>query len=197
MAAIPAPSPVVLTANTDSQLRFLDLRTVGYTHEFRCTNASAGLIRCMAISSDSQWVAVGFSSGIMSLLNLKTGIMLGTWKAHEGEIIQMKAISKNKFISCSYDQTVKVWNADDIKDVFMLRGHTEPVHCISMYKNQVVTATTGNKIGVHSSPDEQGSFTSGKLRSDTFKGVLTCMAVLPLNRTLLLGADNGSIRLFC
>jgi len=43
----------------------------------------------MAVSPDSQWVAVGFSSGIMSLLNLKTGIMLGTWKGHEGEIIQV------------------------------------------------------------------------------------------------------------
>ena len=151
----------------------------------------------MAVSPDSQWVAVGFSSGIMSLLNLKTGMMLGTWKGHEGEIIQMKAFSNNKFISCSYDQTVKVWNADDIKDVIMLKGHTEPVHCISIYKHQVITATTGNKIGVHSSPNDQGSFTSMKLRSDTFKGVLTSMAVLPLNRMLLLGADNGSIRLFC
>lgn len=66
-----------------------------------------------------------------------------------------------------------------------------------MYKHQVITATTGNKIGVHSSPNDQGSFTSMKLRSDTFKGVLTSMAVLPLNRMLLLGADNGSIQLFC
>ena len=49
----------------------------------------SGLIRCMAVSLDSQWVAVGFSSGIMSLLNLKTGMMLGTWKGHEGEIIQV------------------------------------------------------------------------------------------------------------
>lgn len=81
--------------------------------------------------------------------------------------------------------------------LFFIAGHTEPVHCISMYKHQVITATTGNKIGVHSSPNYQGSFTSMKLRSDTFKGVLTSMAVLPLNRMLLLGADNGSIRLFC
>lgn len=42
----------------------------------------------------------------------------------------------------------------------------------------------------------QASFTSVKLRSDTFKGVVTNMTILPLNKTLLLGADNGTIQLF-
>ena len=41
---------------------------------------------------------------------------------HILSLFQMKAFSNNKFISCSYDQTVKVWNADDMKDVIMLKG---------------------------------------------------------------------------
>jgi WD repeat-containing protein 81 len=36
---------------------------------------------------------------------------------------------------------------------------------------------------------------SSKLKPDVFKGVLSSMEVLPLNRLLLLGADSGHISL--
>lgn len=79
----------------------------------------------------------------------------------------------------------------------LLRGPTEPVHLISLYGDEVITGTTANRIGVHTSVSPTASFSSTRLRSDTFRGVLTTMAVLPLNRLLLLGADNGTIRLLC
>lgn len=41
---------------------------------------------------------------------------------HILSLFQMKAFSNNMFISSSYDQTVKGWNADDIKDVMILKG---------------------------------------------------------------------------
>ena len=43
--------------------------------------------------------------------------------------------------------------------------------------------------------DFQGSCSTTKLTNDVFRGVLTTMAVLPMNRLLLLGSDNGQIRL--
>ena len=41
----------------------------------------------------------------------------------------------------------------------------------------------------------QGSCSVTKLSNDVLRGVLTTMALLPMNRLLLLGADNGQIRL--
>ncbi|OWR47062.1 hypothetical protein KGM_200334B, partial [Danaus plexippus plexippus] len=76
-------------------------------------------------------------------------------------------------------------------------GSTEPVHCISVYYNELISGTTNNRIGVHTSLGQDASFSSTKLRSDTFKGIMTCMSVLPLNRLLLLGSDNGTISLLC
>ncbi|XP_048259803.1 WD repeat-containing protein 81-like [Haliotis rufescens] len=197
LTALPAPSTLVVTATTEATLRFLDLRVSKYAHEFKCSVGSTGLIRCLTVSHDGSWVAVGFSTGVISLLDISSGILMGSWKAHDGEILQIKAYSKNKLVSSSFDQTMKVWNIEDGRELCALKGPSEPVHCVCFYKNQVLSATTANRIGVHTSVDDSASFTSTKLRSDTFKGVLTSMATLPLNRSLLLGADNGSIRLLC
>lgn len=47
---------------------------------------ATGLIRCVAVSPNSNWVAVGQSSGIMAVLDLRTGNIISSWKGHEGEV---------------------------------------------------------------------------------------------------------------
>ena len=85
-----------------------------------------------------------------------------------------------------------------VKVIFWtFRGSTEPVHCMTTYEQELVIGTTANRIGAFTSIETTASFSSSKLKSDTFKGLLTTMAVLPLNRLLLLGADNGGITLIC
>lgn len=197
LAPIPAPSCMMITATNDSTLRFLDLRKAEYAHEYRCSPLSAGLIRSVTVSPDSNWVAVAFSSGIVSVLDVRTGTLLGQRKGHDGDILQIKACNRHTFVTSSFDQSMRLWNASDLKEICQFKGASEPVHCIGLYRNQIISATAGNKIGVHSSIDRHATYTSTKLHPEIFKGVLASMAVLPLNRTLLLGADNGAIRLLC
>lgn len=71
------------------------------------------------------------------------------------------------------------------------------MHCLAQYQEELISGTTANRIGVHTSISNEASFSSIKLRSDTFKGVLTTITILPLNRLLLLGADTGYITLLC
>ena len=68
---------------------------------------------------------------------------------------------------------------------------------MAVYEQQLISGTTANRIGVHSVVDATAQYSFSKLRYDAFKGVLTTMALLPLNRLLLLGADNGNINLIC
>ncbi|XP_045593332.1 WD repeat-containing protein 81 isoform X2 [Procambarus clarkii] len=197
LTAMAAPSTLLVAATTDATLKFIDLRTCNYTHEFKVSMGGAGLVRCIDTSGDGRLVTVAHSSGVISVLDTRTGHLLSTWKPHEGEVLCMKWYKDGTFISSALDQTVSVWSVDDSKLKFTLRGPTEPVHLICLYGDEVITGTTANRIGVHTSVSPTASFSSTRLRSDTFRGVLTTMAVLPLNRLLLLGADNGTIRLLC
>ncbi|XP_042218295.1 WD repeat-containing protein 81-like [Homarus americanus] len=197
LTAMAAPSTQLVAATTDATLKFIDLRTCNYTHEFKVSMGGAGLVRCIDTSGDGRLVTVAHSSGVISVLDTRTGHLLSTWKPHEGEVLCMRWYKDGTFISSALDQTVSVWSVDDNKLKFTLRGPTEPVHLICLYGDEVITGTTANRIGVHTSVSPTASFSSTRLRSDTFRGVLTTMAVLPLNRLLLLGADNGTIRLLC
>ena len=37
-----------------------------------------------------------------------------------------------------------------ISKINHILGQSEPVHCFSFYKDEIISATTANKIGVHS-----------------------------------------------
>ena len=51
-----------------------------------------GLIRCLTVSPDSRWIAVGYSSGVISTLDVRTGLLMASWKGHEGEVLQVHIV---------------------------------------------------------------------------------------------------------
>ncbi|XP_049766258.1 WD repeat-containing protein 81 [Schistocerca cancellata] len=198
LQALPPPSRVLLAATTDTTLRLVDARTCSFVNELKVSQSATGLIRCIAVGPEGTWVAVGQSSGFLSMLDIRTGGLLASWKGHDSEILQLiSANGGNSIVSSSLDQAVSVWSAVDGRFCFPMKGPTEPVHCLMSYGSELISGTTASRIGVHSAVDMDASYTSTRLRSDTFKGVLTSMAVLPLNRLLLLGADSGNITLLC
>ncbi|CAM1309662.1 SPTBN5 (predicted) [Pycnogonum litorale] len=197
LTALPPPSKMFVAATSDANLRFLDARTLKYVHEYKVSITPAGLIRSIGVSPSGNWIAVGHSTGIISVLDTRTGMISAIWKGHEGEILQLKVFDDNLFVTSSLDYTLSAWTRVESKARCYLKGPTEPVTCLNFYKNQVISGTTANRIGVHTSVDSKASYSSVRLRSDTFKGVLTTSAILPLNKLLLLGSDNGNISLLC
>lgn len=198
VTTMPAPHCSVVFGSADSILRFIDPRKPGLQHEFRLAynNVSAGLIRYLAVSPTGRTVAAGFSSGFIVLLDARTGLVLRGWPAHEGDILQMKAAEGNLVISSSTDYTLTVWKDLENKPLRQYRSQSEPVHAFDLYGSEIVTGTVANKIGVYSMADiSQSPASSTKLSSENFRGTLTSLAVLPTKRLLLLGSENGGIRL--
>ncbi|XP_074535248.1 WD repeat-containing protein 81 [Halichoeres trimaculatus] len=198
VTTMPAPHCSVVFGSADSVLRFIDPRKPGLQHEFRLAynNVSAGLIRYLAVSPSGRTVAAGFSSGFIVLLDARTGLVLKGWPAHEGDILQMKAAEGNLVISSSTDYTLSVWKDLENKPLRQYKSQSDPIHAFDLYGPEIVTGTVANKIGVYSMADISLSpVSSTKLSSENFRGTLTSLAVLPTKRLLLLGSENGAIRL--
>lgn len=78
------------------------------------------------------------------------------------------------------------------------RPPPEPAHFLQSVGSSLVYATTGNRVGVYADVANSHALnTVTKLRSETFRGVLTSLAVLPLNRAFLAGNESGNIVLLC
>ncbi|XP_023127790.1 WD repeat-containing protein 81 [Amphiprion ocellaris] len=198
VTTMPAPHCSVVFGSADSVLRFIDPRKPGLQHEFRLAynNVSAGLIRYLAVSPSGRTVAAGFSSGFIILLDARTGLVLRGWPAHEGDVLQMKAAEGNLVISSSTDYTLTVWKDLEHKPLRQYRSQSDPIHAFDLYGSEIVSGTVANKIGVYSMADISLSpVSSTKLSSENFRGTLTSLAVLPTKRLLLLGSENGAIRL--
>jgi len=56
----------------------------------------------VAAGSDGRWVVAGHSSGMLSLVDLRTGMLLSAWKGHEGEVLQVSHGPKPSQSSSSF-----------------------------------------------------------------------------------------------
>ncbi|KAK1204606.1 WDR81 protein, partial [Pygoscelis papua] len=197
VTTMPPPYHSISVASADSVLRFIDHRKPGLQHEFRlASGVSAGLIRCLAVSPNGRSVMAGFSSGFIVLLDTRTGLIMRGWPAHEGDILQIKATEGNVLISSSSDHSLTVWKELEQKPLHHYKSASEPIHAFDLYGNEVVTGTVANKIGVYSMLESSAlPISTTKLSSENFRGTLTSLAVLPTKCHLLLGSDNGVIRL--
>ncbi|XP_059511442.1 WD repeat-containing protein 81 isoform X2 [Stegostoma tigrinum] len=193
---MPAPQSSVITSTADSVLHFFDLRKPGLQHEFRLnTNVTAGLIRCLAVSPTGRSVAVGFSSGYIYLLDTRTGLLLKVWQAHDSDILQLKSAEGNVLVSSSTDHSLTIWKECDQKPFHHYRSPSDPVHTFDLHGNEIVAGTVANRIGIYSLLDSSLPISMNKLSSENFRGTLTSLGILPTKRLLLLGSDNGVIRL--
>lgn len=117
----PAPSPLILCGTAESTIKIIDARTFSYVNEFKCfndRNSGGGSVRCLSISPNSKWVAIGLSSGQICVFDGLSGIVFASWSYH-GELLQL-IMTNETLISTSLDHSICVWKIDG-KLLFQLK----------------------------------------------------------------------------
>ena len=192
------PGHVILAATSDGTVRLLDTRDKQRPGcELRVSQGAAGLIRSLAVNRDGHQIAVGHSSGYISMLDIRTGRLKTGFKAHDGEVLTLTDVNKH-FVSTSLDQLASGWRWEDGRQAASLRAFPEPLHCVASYEDsEVIMGSTANRLIFQRSVETDSPSTVHKLKGDLIKGNLSQMAVLPLNKQLLLASDAGNIYLVC
>ncbi|KAK2567303.1 WD repeat-containing protein 81 [Acropora cervicornis] len=121
-----------------------------------------GTVRDICCSPDGRWIALGFSSGLTSVLDVRGGLLRSHRRAHTSEIYQVKAFSNTSFVTSSVDSGLSLWKDDGMR-LRNIRGPSDPLPSLVVLRDQVPYFTY-------------------KLSNDVFRGVITCLGYLPLNR---------------
>ncbi|EDW75567.2 uncharacterized protein Dwil_GK23927 [Drosophila willistoni] len=197
---LPSHSPLVVAGTAESTVKVIDSRSMQYVNEWRVYNSALpnATIRCLAVAPSGNWLAAGLSTGGIVQLDTRTGTVLNSWRPMECDLLQLTAPSDQLLISSALDHSLAVWHALDGIMHYQLKPPPEPAHFLQSVGSSLVYATTGNRVGVYADVANSHALNSvTKLRSETFRGVLTSLAVLPLNRAFLAGNESGNIALIC
>lgn len=90
----------------------IDSRLCEYILEWKLTSTPSGSVRCLTVSPSAKWIAAGLPGGQITLIDARTGMILSSWKASDGELLQMQAPNDNEIIASSLDNSVSVWNVN-------------------------------------------------------------------------------------
>ncbi|XP_076820029.1 WD repeat-containing protein 81-like isoform X2 [Clavelina lepadiformis] len=196
---------IVLTATIDSMLKVIDIRSDCVAQEYKPTvGPSSGTIRCLC--SNNSWAAVGFTSGLISLVDLRMGLMLQMWQGHESDVVASHSITGSSFVTSSADQTLMYWNNQSTVPLLIYNAVPDVVHTVMSYNSEMISGSSSGRISVHSLPAEgfcgdmnkdwNNSTIVTKLHNDALKGSLSAFATLPMKHQILLSSDTGCLKLF-
>jgi WD40 repeat protein len=73
-----------------------------------------------------------FYNGSISKWNLNSFTKIGSFKAHDRYIYEIKNVSSSQIASCSDDKTIKLWNLEKNECFKTFTGHTNEVRCLEI-----------------------------------------------------------------
>ncbi len=105
----------LLAGTADARLCLLDATAGAAASDMvaapkRGTDPTAGIISAVCMAPDGSWAVGGTSGGHVHLLDARCGLLLHSWRAHEGMLSCVQALDGHQLLSSSLDRTAKLWD---------------------------------------------------------------------------------------
>jgi WD40 repeat protein/serine/threonine protein kinase len=219
---------VVAAATTQATVSLTDLRAPQSEHcEWLLPNNQSGLPRVVApVLHDGYLLAVGQSSGYVTFIDIRSGLLLYSWHAHDGAVLDLKPWHDGQnayLLSCSQDKNVSLWNIHSqlssptlwntassssgtqssaviLSNLPSLqstyKGHRDTTVCFDTYQDCLFSAS-GHKVSLSPilTQHAQVKLDRKRLLKPSLKpNYITCMAVLPSTQLLMLGTEDGQVK---
>lgn len=111
--AYSSPSALIVAGTAESTVKLIDSRIVEYVAEWKVTGNQGNTVRSIACSPSGKWIAIALSSGVIYMLDARTGILLSSWRATDAEILQLVAVDDRYLVSSSLDHSLSLWDVTD------------------------------------------------------------------------------------
>ncbi|GAM26410.1 hypothetical protein SAMD00019534_095850 [Acytostelium subglobosum LB1] len=214
----PITNKYLVASSSESTLSFLDLNLGVETHSWVLPYQGGSSIRCITTSNDHfipsdsnsllsnppntfpSWIAAGSSSGIITVLDTRTGSILDSWKT-EGPII--KLIGQNsRYLVSSSEKSVIQWDLQTSPPtiVKMWKGFKDSINSLALWQDDLI-ASSGTKLSSMSLVDDlSGSYGStfraeGIKLNTTKQSNILSTGFLPLHHILLAGTEDGHLKM--
>ncbi|KAL9233058.1 hypothetical protein vseg_008099 [Gypsophila vaccaria] len=206
----------VVVGTGNGSVRFIDAASGEKLHMWNSDPADYGfpslvsaLCSCGSdntdVNSPHSWIAVGLSSGNCRLLDVRSGCVVASWRAHDGYVTKLAAPEDHYLVSSSLDKTIRIW---DLRknlppEPIVYKGHTDSILDFAVWGQDVISVSK-NRIGLSSltgTPDEYGQhrvvrqalYTAD--RGTRNMSILSSIAILPFSRLFLVGTEDGQLKI--
>lgn len=107
-------------------------------------NESQTTSKGVAVSFDGKLVAFGTRSNSIDVCDLEQDLRLSELDGHYGSVNDIVFIpDTRRLVSCSHDQTIRIWDYVNGKCLYVLEGHKSPVVGIQLIQNGRVLVSCG------------------------------------------------------
>ncbi|KAG0169423.1 WD repeat-containing protein 81 [Apophysomyces sp. BC1015] len=179
----------------EGYITFLDAHNHTSLHTWKSSWNLTGTIRAIVVNHAETLIAVGYSTGAISLLESRTGTLVASWKGGDTEITLLKFYTDELLVSCApADHLICCWNVNRLALVKTIAA-SQDVTSLDIFKDEILTINANNSVSFIPINDDLQSYSS-KFKSSIIKSQVSSFAIIPTDQLLLFGCTEGEIFLY-